>query len=75
MRVRLSFKKQELEEEQDLKDKGKKRARKILKIEIVIPKLSPIVYEFLGYLADQAGLLSLIYQEILDKANVDIDSQ
>ena len=37
--------------------------------------MTPIVYEFLGYLADQAGLLSLIYQEIVDRVNVDIDSQ
>lgn len=64
----MSFKKQELEEfEADENSKGKKKKmKKILRIEIIIPKLVPVIYEFLGYLADQAGLLDLIYQEIVD---------
>jgi hypothetical protein len=58
-------------------DKKKKEAKtmKELKVEILIPKLTEHCFSFLGYLADSAGWLTEIYNEIVDKANVEIDAQ
>lgn len=48
---------------------------KELKVEILLPVLTELIYNFIGYLADQAGWLDDIYKEIVDKANIEIDKQ
>lgn len=72
LRVRLLFRKKDLDQEKKVEE-GK--TMKELKVEILIPKLTEMNYNFMGYLADNAGWLTEIYQDIVNKANVVIDAQ